>query len=58
MWVSGETERHGLGTYTFPDGEKYAGEYRFDKRHGHGAYTWPDGEEYIGEWEEDEMNGT
>ena len=43
---------HGLGTYTFPDGEKYAGEYRFDKRHGHGAYTWPDGEEYIGEWEE------
>jgi len=33
----------GQGTFTYPNGEKYEGEWKNGKKHGHGTYTWSDG---------------
>ncbi len=46
-------ERHGRGTLTLPDGEKYEGEFKDGKKDGRGTLTYPDGEKYEGEWKED-----
>jgi len=32
--------RHGQGAYTWPDGDKYVGEFKDDKPNGQGTYTW------------------
>ena len=54
-WRNGDC--HGLGTMTFPDGEKYVGEFKDDKRHGQGTYTYASGNEYVGEWKDDMRHG-
>lgn len=48
---------HGKGVYTWPDGRKYEGDYKYDKKSGRGVYYWADGRsiyfvnlEYDGEW--------
>ena len=46
-----------VGTYTFPDGAKYVGEWRDDKYHGQGTYTYPNGQKYVGEYKDDKKNG-
>ena len=46
-----------VGTYTFPDGQKYVGEFRYDKKHGQGTYTFPSGQKYVGEFRDDKANG-
>ena len=46
-----------VGTYTFPDGAKYVGEWRDDKYHGQGTYTYPNGQKYVGEYKDDKRNG-
>ena len=46
-----------FGTYTWPDGQKYVGEYKDDKKHGQGTYTWPDGVKYVGEYKDDKKHG-
>ena len=46
-----------LGTATWPDGEKYVGEYKDNKKNGKGTYTWPDGRKYVGEWKDNKRNG-
>ena len=47
----------GQGTYTYPSGDKYVGEWKDGKSHGQGTYTFGKGEwegnKYVGEW----MNG-
>ena len=40
----------GKGTYTWPDGRKYEGEYYCNKKHGFGVFTWKDGSRYEGPW--------
>lgn len=40
----------GFGTFTWPDGRKYEGEYIDDKKDGKGIFYWPDGRKYDGEW--------
>jgi clan AA aspartic protease (TIGR02281 family) len=45
------------GTYTYPDGRKYIGEWRNGSRNGHGTMTWPDGAKYVGDWRDDDLNG-
>ena len=40
------------GTYTFPDGSTYVGEYKGGNRHGQGTYTYPDGRKYVGEYKD------
>ena len=46
-----------VGTFTFPNGEKYVGEFRDAKRNGQGTYTFPSGEKYVGEYRDDKRNG-
>jgi hypothetical protein len=46
-----------IGTYTYPDGRKYVGEWRNGSRNGHGTMTWPDGAKYVGDWRDDDLNG-
>jgi len=41
---------NGQGTYTFPDGQKYEGEWKDDEYHGQGTFTWSDGDKYVGEF--------
>ncbi|MDC1254462.1 hypothetical protein N8Z03_00510 [Pelagibacteraceae bacterium] len=45
------------GTLTWPDGQKYVGEWKDGKQHGQGTLTWPDGEKFVGEWKDDKRNG-
>ena len=45
-------ERHGRGTLTLPDGEKYEGEFKDGKYDGRGTLTLPDGEKYEGEFKD------
>ena len=47
--IEGDCE-NGQGTYTYPDGGKYVGEWKDDKFHGQGTYTLPDVSKYVGEW--------
>jgi hypothetical protein len=37
---------HGKGTFSWPDGRKYEGEYINDKKHGFGTFTFKDGRIY------------
>lgn len=41
---------NGQGTYVWPNGDKYVGEWQHGKRHGKGMLVWPDGDRYVGEW--------
>ena len=45
------------GTFIWPDGEKYVGEFRDDKRSGQGTFTWSNGEKYVGEFRDNKRNG-
>ena len=46
-----------FGTYIWPDGAKYVGEYKDGKRNGQGTMTSRSGMKYIGEYKQDEPNG-
>ena len=46
-----------IGTYTWPDGQKYVGEFRDDKKHGQGTHTWPSGQKYVGEYRDGKKHG-
>ena len=48
---------NGQGTYTNADGDKYVGEWWYDKRNGQGTCTYANGNKYEGEWKEGEYNG-
>lgn len=43
-------KRHGKGTYTWNDGQKYTGEWRNGDRTGYGKYYWADGAVYEGQY--------
>lgn len=45
------------GTYTWPDGGKYVGEYKNGQFHGQGTLFWPDGFEYVGEFRNSKIQG-
>ncbi len=52
---------HGHGILTYPNGEKYEGEFKFQKRDGLGVTTWSKGkakgQKYIGQYRNDKKNG-
>ncbi|HCB32170.1 MAG TPA: membrane-binding protein, partial [Deltaproteobacteria bacterium] len=48
--------KHGQGTYTFSDGDIFAGEWKDGKVHGNGTYTYPDGAKLIGKWKDGKKN--
>ncbi len=37
-------------THTWPNGDKYVGEWKDGKKHGQGTHTWPSGKKYEGKW--------
>jgi hypothetical protein len=45
------------GTYTYPDGRKYVGEWRDGHFNGRGTFTYPHGEKFIGEFRDNKING-
>ena len=50
------------GTFIWPVGDKYVGEWKDDKRNGQGTYTWGDssqwkGDKYVGQWKDGKKNG-
>jgi hypothetical protein len=49
-WKDGE--KHGQGSYTYPDGGKYEGEWKVGKNHGQGTFTFSDGGKYVGEFKD------
>lgn len=42
--------KEGTGTYRYPDGRIYKGEWKNDKRHGQGTLRFPDGRIKKGNW--------
>ena len=46
-----------FGSHTFPDGRKFAGEWKDGKRHGQGTTVTADGSKYVGEWKDGQTNG-
>jgi hypothetical protein len=52
------TYRHNcFGTYTWENGSKYVGEWKYGKKNGHGFYVFLSGNKYVGEFKDDEYNG-
>ncbi len=50
-------KKHGQGTYTFANGDKYVGEFKDDMIHGQGTQTFADGTIEKGLWVNDEFVG-
>lgn len=55
--VSGDCY-NGVGTYLWPNGEKYVGSFVGSQMHGRGTYDWPNGHRYEGDWERGRQHGT
>merc|ERR1712232_98262 len=49
---------HGKGTFTWPNGRTYIGEYISDCKHGMGVFTWPDGSKHEGQWSKGVRHGS
>ncbi|KAK9845785.1 hypothetical protein WJX81_002291 [Elliptochloris bilobata] len=54
-WKAGA--KHGLGTYTWPNGATYSGEWQAGCMHGVGTFESPDGTTYQGGWAKDLKQG-
>ena len=47
----------GEGTFKYPEGGKYEGQWKNGKKYGWGIETLPCGEKYIGTWRHGKRNG-
>ncbi len=45
------------GTYTYPNGNKYVGEWKDGNYNGQGTITYASGNKYVGEFKDDKRNG-
>jgi hypothetical protein len=52
-----DRKRHGKGELNYINGNKYDGNWIYDKRIGQGKYSYIDGASYEGQWEIDKFNG-
>lgn len=50
-------QKHGQGTFWYPDGSMYEGSWVEGQRHGYGVYTYANGDKYEGHWIEGRRNG-
>jgi hypothetical protein len=48
---------HGRGTFVWPQGERYDGEWHEGTEHGRAVFTWPDKSYYDGVWAEGMKHG-
>ena len=48
---------NGQGTYIWPWGEEYVGEFKDGKKHGQGTSTLVNGSKYVGGWKDDKKHG-
>jgi hypothetical protein len=46
-----------FGNTTFPDGQKYVGEFKDGKENGQGTTTFSNGQKYVGDYKDGEFNG-
>ena len=46
---------NGKGTMTYPDGQKYSGEFKDGEKHGHGTLIYADGKTVAGEFKNGEF---
>ena len=47
----------GVGTYSYPDGSVYVGQWKNDQFNGQGTFTYSDGSVYVGQWKNGQRNG-
>jgi len=45
--------KNGIVTETYPNGDKYVGEFKNGVYHGKGVYTTSDGKKDVGEWKDE-----
>lgn len=50
-------KKEGYGTFTWPDGRKYEGQWENDKMHGFGTFVWISGSKYSGNYVEGKRVG-
>ena len=48
---------HGTGTYNWPNGKNYIGEFKENKMNGLGRFLYADGNIYEGEWKDGLQHG-
>jgi serine/threonine-protein kinase PpkA len=48
---------NGIGTFHYPNGDKYSGEFRNAVINGRGTYQYSNGEKYVGEFKNGLLNG-
>lgn len=48
---------HGLGIYSFANGDKYSGELKQGVKHGFGTWASANGDKYVGEFKDDMYHG-
>lgn len=54
--INGDCEE-GQGTYAYPDGSKYEGQFNKGKIHGWGTFYYTNGDKYVGTFKENIANG-
>ena len=54
--INGDCENGG-GTYAYPDGSKYEGQFKAGKIHGWGTFFYTNGDKYIGGFKENVAHG-
>ncbi len=47
----------GVGTWKWPSGSTYIGEFKNRDREGYGYFKFPNGDEYIGNWKKNQRDG-
>ena len=55
--VNEKGQRHGKGTLTWSNGDRYEGEWKNGKENGQGTMTRSTGNKYEGEWKDGKENG-
>ncbi|MBO0938991.1 M48 family metalloprotease [Fibrella sp. HMF5335] len=49
--------RTGYGTYYYPNGDRYAGQFAYDQPHGKGTYYFADGDRFVGTFRNGKRTG-